>query len=61
VSLAAEASAAELVELHLVLTADERVAEDEEVVEVDVRVCPGEVGRAGEERRVPGFVALPSK
>ena len=58
VSLAAEASPAELVELHLVLATDEGVAEDEEVVEVDVRVRPGEIGRAGQKRRVTGLRGL---
>jgi hypothetical protein len=48
---AAEAAAAELGDLGLVLAADVGVAKDEHVVQVAVRVGDGEVGRARKERR----------
>jgi hypothetical protein len=43
---AAEAASLELLDLGQVLAADVGVAEDEDVVEVDVGVGPGEIGRA---------------
>ena len=46
VDLAAEAAEADLLELQLVLPADSRAVEDEDVVEVLVRVSEREVGRA---------------
>ena len=61
VDAAGRSSRRELVELDLVLAADEGVVEDEDVVQVDVRVGDREVRRAREQRRVPGVVALPSK
>ncbi len=53
---APEHAALQLLELELVLAADEGVVEDEHVVQVHVRVRPGEVGRAREEAPVcPGW------
>lgn len=47
VHLTPEEAAAQLLELDLVLAADECASEDEDVVQVLVRVGEGEVGRAG--------------
>ena len=49
---AAELTAAQLLKLELVLATDERASKDEQVIQVDVRVCPGEVRRTGEKCRL---------
>ena len=55
---APEHAVPELQELELVLARDVRRVEDEHVVQVHVGVGDGEVGRAGEQRRVPGVRRL---
>ena len=51
VEAAAEGAAAKLLDLLLVLAADEGAVEDDQVVEVAMRVRFGEVGRASQQRR----------